>query len=79
MSQQLLFGVSVAFGFLAWGIVAWRYIWPGIADSITARRAHTAAPDSIAFAMSGCHTSCRVLFRRTYPLLSPALRDTVTS
>jgi hypothetical protein len=28
MRQQLLFGVSVAFGFLVWGIIAWRYIWP---------------------------------------------------
>ena len=25
---QVLFGISVAFGFLAWGIVAARYIWP---------------------------------------------------
>ena len=28
MPPQVLFGISVAFGFLAWGIVAARYIWP---------------------------------------------------
>jgi hypothetical protein len=28
MSQQALFGVSVAFSFVAWGIVAGQYIWP---------------------------------------------------
>jgi len=25
---QALFGISVALGFLAWGIVAARYLWP---------------------------------------------------
>jgi hypothetical protein len=30
MRQQLLFGVSVGFGFLVWGIIAWRYIWPAL-------------------------------------------------
>jgi hypothetical protein len=28
MSPQLCFFVSIAFGFIAWGIVATRYIWP---------------------------------------------------
>lgn len=27
---QLIFFASVAFGFIAWGIVAARYIWPGL-------------------------------------------------
>jgi hypothetical protein len=28
MPPQLYFFVSIAFAFAAWGIVAWRYIWP---------------------------------------------------
>jgi hypothetical protein len=28
MPAQALFGLSVAFGFIAWGIVAARYFWP---------------------------------------------------
>jgi hypothetical protein len=28
MLPQLCFFVSIAFGFIAWGIVATRYIWP---------------------------------------------------
>ena len=28
MSPQLCFFVSIAFSFIAWGIVAARYIWP---------------------------------------------------
>jgi len=28
MQQQLYFFVSIAFGFIAWGVVATRYIWP---------------------------------------------------
>ncbi len=28
MLPQLYFFVSIAFGFVAWGIVAFRYIWP---------------------------------------------------
>jgi hypothetical protein len=28
MSQQLLFFVSIAFSFIAWGLVTARYIWP---------------------------------------------------
>ncbi len=30
MSPQALFGISVAFGFLAWGIVTRQYIWPAL-------------------------------------------------
>jgi hypothetical protein len=28
MTMQLLFGISVAFGFIAWAVVANLYIWP---------------------------------------------------
>lgn len=28
MSPQLCFFVSVAFSFVAWGILTWRYVWP---------------------------------------------------
>jgi hypothetical protein len=28
MPTQALFGISVAFGFIAWGIVAAQYLWP---------------------------------------------------
>jgi hypothetical protein len=28
MPAQALFGTSVAFGFIAWGIVAAQYFWP---------------------------------------------------
>jgi hypothetical protein len=31
MSQQAIFGISVLFSFVAWGIVAARYIWPALA------------------------------------------------
>jgi hypothetical protein len=30
MPAQALFGISVAFGFIAWGIVAARYFWPAL-------------------------------------------------
>ncbi len=30
MSPQALFGISVALSFVAWGIVAWQYIWPAL-------------------------------------------------
>jgi hypothetical protein len=32
MPQQLYFFVSIAFSFIAWGIVAARYIWPQLRD-----------------------------------------------
>jgi hypothetical protein len=28
MPARALFGINVLFGFLAWGVVAWLYIWP---------------------------------------------------
>jgi hypothetical protein len=28
--MQLLFGISVAFGFVAWAVVTALYIWPGL-------------------------------------------------
>jgi hypothetical protein len=28
MPAQALFGISVAFGFIAWGIIAVQYFWP---------------------------------------------------
>jgi membrane protein required for beta-lactamase induction len=30
MPTQALFGISVAFGFVAWGIVAAQYFWPAL-------------------------------------------------
>jgi hypothetical protein len=27
---QAFFGISVAFGFIAWGVVAQQYIWPAL-------------------------------------------------
>ena len=32
MSQQAIFGISVLFSFLVWGIVTAKYIWPALAD-----------------------------------------------
>jgi hypothetical protein len=32
MPAQALFGISVAFGFIAWGIVAAQYLWPELRD-----------------------------------------------
>src|SRR6516162_6723753 len=32
MPPQALFGISVAFGFVAWGIVAAQYLWPELRD-----------------------------------------------
>ena len=32
MPTQALFGISVAFGFIAWGIVAAQYLWPELRD-----------------------------------------------
>jgi hypothetical protein len=32
MASQLLFFVAIAFSFIAWGIVAARYIWPELRD-----------------------------------------------
>jgi hypothetical protein len=32
MPAQAVLGVSVLFSFIAWGAVAWRYIWPALRD-----------------------------------------------
>lgn len=32
MSPQVLFGISVVLGFVAWGLVARQYIWPALRD-----------------------------------------------
>jgi hypothetical protein len=32
VSQQAIFGISVLFSFVVWGIVTARYIWPALAD-----------------------------------------------
>jgi hypothetical protein len=36
MPAQALFGTSVAFGFIAWGIVAAQYFWPLLRAQATA-------------------------------------------
>jgi len=32
MPSAVLFGVSVAFGLVVWGVVAWQYIWPAVSE-----------------------------------------------
>jgi hypothetical protein len=32
MPSPVLFGISAAFGLVAWGAVAWHYIWPALRD-----------------------------------------------
>jgi hypothetical protein len=32
MSSAALFGISVAISFIAWGAVAWQYIWPALKE-----------------------------------------------
>jgi hypothetical protein len=32
MPSPVLFGISVAFGLVAWGAVAWQYIWPSLSE-----------------------------------------------
>jgi hypothetical protein len=32
MPPQAIFGISVAFGFIVWGIVAAQYLWPELRD-----------------------------------------------
>jgi hypothetical protein len=32
MASPALFGISVAFSFIAWGAVAWHYIWPKLRE-----------------------------------------------
>jgi hypothetical protein len=32
MPSPVLFGISVAFGLAAWGLVAWHYIWPALRE-----------------------------------------------
>ena len=32
MPSRVLFGITVAFGLTAWGVVAWHYIWPALRD-----------------------------------------------
>jgi hypothetical protein len=32
MPYPVLFGISVAFGLTAWGVVAWHYIWPALRE-----------------------------------------------
>src|SRR6516162_5855423 len=35
MPSPVLFGISVAFGLVVWGIVAWYYIWPVLSERTT--------------------------------------------
>jgi hypothetical protein len=67
MLPQLCFFVSIAFGFIAWGIVATRYIWPKLR---LLRRAEALRPllsSYTASASSGWHSwsqaSCRPICR----------------
>jgi hypothetical protein len=32
MPSAVLFGISVAFGLVVWGVVAWQYIWPVLSE-----------------------------------------------
>ena len=32
MSSQALFGINVAISFVAWGAVAWNYLWPALKE-----------------------------------------------
>jgi hypothetical protein len=32
MPSPILFGITVAFGLTAWGVVAWHYIWPALRE-----------------------------------------------
>ncbi len=32
MTLAAIWGITVAFGFLAWGVLGWQYIWPAIND-----------------------------------------------
>ena len=32
MPSPVVFGISVAFGLVVWGVVAWHYIWPALSD-----------------------------------------------
>src|SRR6516165_7788677 len=32
MPSPVLFGISVAFGLVVWGAVAWHYIWPALRE-----------------------------------------------
>jgi hypothetical protein len=32
MPSAVLFGISVAFGLVVWGVVAWQYIWPALSE-----------------------------------------------
>jgi hypothetical protein len=32
MPSAVLFGISVTFGLVVWGIVAWQYIWPALGE-----------------------------------------------
>ena len=67
MQSQLCFFVSIAFSFMAWGIVTYRYIWP---QSICAGDRSSALDHSITRNGSGemvhlCETEsgCSVSFR----------------
>ena len=35
MPFPVLFGISVAFGLCAWGVVSWHYIWPALSERST--------------------------------------------
>ncbi len=41
MAPQAVFGISVAFSFIAWGVVTWLYLWPALANR---RRADALRP-----------------------------------
>lgn len=77
MPPQALFGVSVALSFIAWGIVAMRYIWPELRSQ---SRADALRPLLILHSGSLAWRSwCPALSGRTCHLLSHAQLRTVVS
>ena len=49
MRVQLLFGISVAFGFVAWAVVTALYIWPKLQARSRIEASTTACPPRIPF------------------------------
>ena len=52
MPIPLIWGITVAFGFLAWGIFAAQYIWPAISKR---ERAEALRPILMLHGFDSCH------------------------
>jgi hypothetical protein len=57
MASPALFGISVAMSFVAWGAVAWHYIWPALKERPSAE-VHSAPAWIQVYRIGSCGARC---------------------